>query len=53
MSVKLTWYGHATIGVETSGYKLLIDPYFTGNPAASTSADEIETDYILSEPRTF
>jgi len=47
MSVKLTWYGHATIGVETSGYKLLIDPYFTDNPAASASADEIEANYIL------
>lgn len=47
MSVKLTWYGHATIGVETSGFKLLIDPYFTDNPAASASADEIEANYIL------
>lgn len=47
MSVKLIWYGHATIGVETAGFKLLIDPYFTGNPAASTTADKIETDYIL------
>lgn len=47
MSVKLIWYGHATIGVETAGFNLLIDPYFTGNPAASTTADKIETDYIL------
>jgi hypothetical protein len=29
MSVKLTWYGHATLGLETSGYKLVIDPFFS------------------------
>src|SRR3989304_6892270 len=44
MSVKLTWYGHATLGVETGGYQILRDPYFTGNPAASTSADNVEAD---------
>ncbi len=47
MSVKTTWYGHATLGVETEGYKILIDPYFTGNPTASTSADQVFPDYIL------
>lgn len=44
---KLTWYGHATLGLETSGHKLLIDPFFSGNPAASTSADAVEADFIL------
>ncbi|MDT8420856.1 MAG: metal-dependent hydrolase [Desulfuromonadales bacterium] len=43
----LTWYGHATLGLETGGYKLLIDPFFTGNPAASTSADQLSADFIL------
>ena len=48
MSIKITWYGHATIGVETSdGYKILIDPFFTGNPAASTTADKVEADFIV------
>jgi len=47
MSTTLTWYGHATLGLETSGYKILIDPFFSGNPVASTSAAEVETDYIL------
>ena len=47
MSTTLTWYGHATLGLETGGYKILIDPFFSGNPAASVSADEVAADYIL------
>jgi L-ascorbate metabolism protein UlaG (beta-lactamase superfamily) len=47
MSCKLTWYGHATLGLETSGYKILVDPFFSGNPAASTSADKVGADFIL------
>jgi len=47
MTTKFTWYGHATHGLETDGYKLLIDPFFSGNPAASVSADEMEADFIL------
>lgn len=47
MSLKLTWYGHATLGLETGGYRLLVDPYFSGNPAASTSAEKVLADFIL------
>jgi L-ascorbate metabolism protein UlaG (beta-lactamase superfamily) len=47
MSAKITWYGHASLGLEVGGYKLLVDPYFTGNPAASSTAQEIMADYIL------
>ena len=47
MKTKLTWYGHATLGLETAGYKLLIDPFFSGNPAAAVNADQVEADYIL------
>ena len=47
MTTKFTWYGHATLGLETDGYKLLIDPFFSGNPAASASADEMEANFIL------
>ena len=43
----LTWYGHATLGLETAGKKLLIDPYFTDNPSATTTAEEVTADYIL------
>ncbi len=43
----LTWYGHAALGLDTAGKKLLVDPYFTGNPSASTSADKVKADFIL------
>jgi len=47
MTTKFTWYGHATLGLNTDGHKLLIDPFFSGNPAASASADEVEANFIL------
>jgi L-ascorbate metabolism protein UlaG (beta-lactamase superfamily) len=47
MSYQLTWYGHAAIGLETNGFKILVDPYFSGNPTSSTSADKIQADFIL------
>ena len=47
MATKLTWYGHATLGLETGGYKIIVDPFFSGNPAASISADAVEADFIL------
>ena len=43
----LTWYGHATLGLQTGGHQLVIDPFFTGNPAASTTADKVSPDFIL------
>jgi L-ascorbate metabolism protein UlaG (beta-lactamase superfamily) len=47
LMTRLTWYGHATIGLQTGGYHLLIDPFFSGNPAANVSADTVEADFIL------
>ncbi len=31
--MKLTWYGHSAFGLKFGNSKLLIDPFFTGNPA--------------------
>ena len=47
MDFKFTWYGHATLGLETSGFKILIDPFFSGNPVASVRPDQIQADFIL------
>ena len=44
---KFTWYGHAASGLETGGYKLVIDPFLDGNPAASLSPQAVEADFIL------
>ncbi len=47
MSFKLTWYGHAALGLDVDGHRVLVDPYFTGNPAASTTPDKVSAEYIL------
>jgi L-ascorbate metabolism protein UlaG (beta-lactamase superfamily) len=47
MTTKLTWHGHATLGLETGGYQLVIDPFFSGNPAADIAADAVQADFLL------
>jgi L-ascorbate metabolism protein UlaG (beta-lactamase superfamily) len=47
MSVKYTFYGHGTHLIETDGRKLIVDPFFTGNPAATITADGAEADFIF------
>lgn len=47
MSVKITWYGHAALGLDTDGHTILVDPFLTGNPAASISPDQTQADFIL------
>ncbi len=47
MTTTLTWYGHAALGLETGGKMLLVDPYFSDNPAASSAAGKVGADYIL------
>jgi L-ascorbate metabolism protein UlaG (beta-lactamase superfamily) len=47
MSTKITWYGHAALGIETSGIQLIVDPFLTNNPAAAVKADQVPADFIL------
>ena len=47
MTTQLTWYGHAALGLETDGHKIVVDPFLNGNPAASISPDAVEADFIL------
>jgi L-ascorbate metabolism protein UlaG (beta-lactamase superfamily) len=46
MSIKYIWHGHATHALEVDSVKILVDPYFTGNPAATITAEQAEADYI-------
>lgn len=47
MSTQLTWFGHATLGLKTGGFDVLVDPFFSGNPAASAKAADLPADFIL------
>jgi L-ascorbate metabolism protein UlaG (beta-lactamase superfamily) len=47
MSIELTWFGHAALQLDVDGTILLVDPFLTGNPAASTTAAAVKADYIL------
>jgi len=47
MGFQITWIGHATLFLETGGYKILVDPYLKNNPAAKVNPNTVDTDYIL------
>ena len=47
MATTVTFLGHGTFLIETQGTHLLIDPFLTGNPAASTTADLVPADVII------
>jgi len=47
MGFRFTWIGHATLGLETGGYKLLIDPYLKDNPTTQIDPTTVDVDYIL------
>ncbi|MBO0718692.1 MAG: MBL fold metallo-hydrolase, partial [Rhizobiales bacterium] len=31
--MQITWYGHSAFRLDFGGHAVLIDPFFTGNPA--------------------
>jgi len=46
--MKITFYGHASLGIETAGKNIIIDPYITANSAAShIDINKLKADYIL------
>ena len=46
--MKITFYGHACIGIEISGKHILVDPFITGNPKAEhININEIKADFIM------
>jgi len=47
MMVKVTYLGHSGFLFDDGKYKLLIDPFLTGNPLAKASPEELKPDYLL------
>lgn len=47
MATTITWLGHGASKIVTGGKTVLIDPFLTGNPAASCRAEDLAADFIL------
>lgn len=47
MSLKLTWYGHAALQLETGENTILVDPFLSDNPVATVKPDQVSPDFIL------
>lgn len=46
--MKITYYGHSSLKIETNHKTLIVDPFISGNPKASTiDLNAIKADYIL------
>ena len=46
--MKITFYGHASLGLEVGGKHILVDPYITANElAAHINIEQLKADYIL------
>lgn len=46
--MKITFYGHASLGIKVGGKHILVDPFISGNPlAAHIDIETLKADYIL------
>lgn len=46
--MKLMYHGHSAVSIETKkGYKLLIDPFVTGNKLTDLKVSDVKADFIL------
>ncbi|WP_337778108.1 MBL fold metallo-hydrolase, partial [Mitsuokella jalaludinii] len=43
----LIYYGHSCFLLDDGQYKVLFDPFLTGNPKAAIAAADVDCDYIL------
>lgn len=47
-NMKITFYGHSSLGIEVGGKHILVDPYISANPNAShININDLKADYIL------
>ena len=42
-----TYYGHSAFLLDDGKYKVLFDPFLTGNPKAAIKAEDVDCDFIL------
>ncbi len=47
MTVHLTWYGHSAFKLESGEHAVLIDPFISGNPAATIDVADVNAGTIL------
>ena len=48
INMKITFYGHASLGIDVGGMHILVDPYISANPkAAHIDVANLKADYIL------
>ncbi len=45
--LKLTYVSHSTFILDDGTHRIIIDPFFTGNPTATMSLDNINPDFIV------
>ncbi len=46
--MKITFYGHASLGIQINTINILVDPFITGNPKAKDiDIDNLQADFIL------
>jgi L-ascorbate metabolism protein UlaG (beta-lactamase superfamily) len=45
--MRVTYFGHSCFLVETAGTRLVLDPFFTGNPVCAAKVADVRCDYVL------
>ena len=47
MSIEIQWLSHSAFMLDVDGHAVLIDPFITGNPLATTDPDSLQPEVIL------
>ncbi len=45
--MKITYHGHSCFEIEAGGYRLLTDPFLTGNPLSVSKPEDLKVDFII------
>jgi L-ascorbate metabolism protein UlaG (beta-lactamase superfamily) len=47
MATRIRWLGHACLLFESDNHSILVDPFLSGNPAATVDAERVHADWVL------